>query len=221
MAATMLAGRTARAVPTVPPVVAWSLVTAGIWLVYVSVRGLSPLAELTAALQGGPRPVPPATTTGGAAAQPASSPTIGQVGGPALVGSGTVQPQLVSISQGGHRLTPTAAAAFATWSRIFGAPIPVTDSYRSTQQQADAYQRSVAAGDPDRFAPPGRSWHERGTAVDVNLTAIGANPTGNATQKATWQRLYSASVAAGWCNARGPGRGDGKEPWHFTHGGCG
>ena len=143
------------------------------------------------------------------------------MGGPALVGTGTVQPALVSIGQGSHRLAPAAAAAFSTWQGIFGAPITLTDSYRSTQQQADSYARAVANGQPDRFAQPGRSWHERGTAVDVNLQAIGASPTGNAAQRATFQRLYSASVAAGWCNPRGPGRGDGAEPWHFSFGGCG
>lgn len=215
----MAAAKVAKAVvPPIPPVVTWGLVTAGMWLVYTAVRGLSPLAELTAALQGGPRPpkVGPAVSPSAPA-----GPTIGQVGGPALVGSGTVQPALVSIGQGGHKLAPAAAAAFATWASIFGGPIPVTDSYRSTQQQADAYAASVAAGDPDRFAPPGKSWHERGTAVDVNLGAIGASPTGSPDQRAVWQRLYSASVAAGWCNPRGPGRGDQKEPWHFSFGGCG
>lgn len=218
MAAPMAAAKVARAVPPIPPVVTWGLVSVGAWLVYTAVRGLSPLAELTAALQGGPRPpkvgpaVSPSATAG---------PTIGQVGGPALVGSGTVQPALVSIGQGSHRLAPEAAAAFTTWQSIFGGPITLTDSYRSTQQQADAYAKAVAAGELDRFAPPGRSWHEKGLAVDVNLQAIGASPTGNATQRATFQRLYTASVAAGWCNPRGPGRGDSAEPWHFSYGGCG
>jgi hypothetical protein len=114
-----------------------------------------------------------------------------------------------------------AADAFRYWSALFGGPIPVTDSYRSTAQQQAAYDKSVAAGDPDRFAPPGTSWHERGQAVDVNLSVIGAHPAGTPTQRAVWQRLYTASVATGWCNPRGPGRGDQKEPWHFSFRGCG
>jgi hypothetical protein len=119
--------------------------------------------------------------------------------------------QLVKIGQGGHSLAPAAAQAFQLWQAAFGAPIKLTDSYRTCAQQAAGY-----SSDPGRFAAPERSWHPKGLAVDVNLAAIGATPGG-----ATFDRLYLTARQTGWYNPRGPGRGDGKEPWHFSYGGAG
>lgn len=200
--------------PNVPPVVTWSLVTVGAWLMYASIRGVSPLGELNAALRGTPAPAPQSLT--GASSATSTDTTPAYQGAPFSGEPDVTAPGLVSIGQGSHRLVKAAAAGFAAWQAAFGRTIPITDSYRSYAQQAAGY-----AQDPVRFAAPGKSWHVKGLAVDVNLQAVGANANGNASQKATWQALYNAAVATGWCNPRGPYKGDHAEPWHFSFGGCG
>jgi len=208
---------------TIPPVVTWSLVASGAWLIYASVRGLQPLAELRAALGGtahpGPRPLGLGTPTVGVAVTPATgtSATPGGTDTNSRQASQQAAPSdLVSIGQGGHKLAKATADQFAKWQQAFGATIVLTDSYRDYATQLAGYQ-----SDPSRFAPPWSSRHVKGQAVDVNLQAVGASPTGTAAQRATWQRLYDTASVFGWCNPRGPYKGDHKEPWHFSYPGCG
>lgn len=206
--------------PNVPPLIPWTLGTVGAWLIYTSVRGLSPLAEVRAALTGEPSP---GRTAGSrpATATLTGANVAGAQGAPATVPAATAGtvPTLVTIGQGGHRLAPDAAAALNRWAAAFGAPILITDSYRDYATQAEGH-----AKDPGRFADPSKSAHPKGRAVDVNLGAVGAQAPGRGlsdnTGNATWRRLYSSAVATGWCNPRGATRGDGKEPWHFSFGGC-
>lgn len=113
-----------------------------------------------------------------------------------------VEPQLVSIGQGGHRLQPAAAAALARAEARVGRKIKVTDSYRSYAQQADCYRRK-----PGVCAAPGKSWHERGLAIDIiemNADDIAQALAGTGWYQATW------STAAGV-----------KEIWHWSYGGRG
>lgn len=224
MAPTPGAGRLIPYRFTVPPIVTWSLVTVGAWLIYASVRGLSPIEEFRAAIQGTPgpgaKPLAPyvvpeelatlgATTDGGSVsyssragsitgtAKPTNLVTVGQ----STIGNGTFAIELV----------PSAAAAFTAWQTAYGKPIRCTTAWRSYQSQADEY-----AKDPKRFAPPDKSWHVKGTAVDVDLAVTGATYP-----SAGWDKLYAAAIATGWCNPRGPYKGDHSEPWHFSYGGCG
>lgn len=111
---------------------------------------------------------------------------------------------LVPIGQGSHRLAPGAAAGFQAWQRAFGRSIPVTDSYRPYAEQARQH-----AANPGRFAPADKSAHVDGTAVDVNLPALGSNGS-----DATYARLKRAGEATGWCFAGRSG------PMHASHGGC-
>lgn len=196
----------------IPPALTWILASSGAWLVYSAVRGLSPLDEIRAALTGqaspGPRIVP---DLAGVPVQPTSPEGAAIAADKAqLAPTGPCRPpsQLVPIGQGSHKLTPAAAQAFQLWQAAYGAPIKLTDSYRTCAAQAEGYK-----ADPTRFAAPGSSLHPKGLAVDVNLAAIGAQPG-----TATFDRLYSTARQLGWYNPRGPGRGDGKEPWHFSYG---
>lgn len=203
----------------VPPLVTWTLVTVGIWLVYASIRGLSPLAELKAALGGKGSPgqaytLPPllaqlgATVDDGTTAPPFSS-RAGSV-----AAAEQADPSKFVSSDGGPTLTKGALAAFLAWQKAYGAPIICNgpgDSWRSYADQQKAH-----AEDPDRFASADKSFHVKGLAVDVHLDAMKA-----AVGTANWTKLYAAAVATGWCNPRGPYKGDHKEPWHFSFGGCG
>lgn len=202
----------------IPPLVTWSLVTIGAWLIYASVKGLSPKAELFAALGGkpspGPTPLSPLLTSLGATASDDTTPTNSSR--QASVVAGTDQASMVRNRDGGPLLSPTSSAQFDLWERAYGRKIPA-DGWRSMQAQADGH-----AADPGRFADPTKSRHPKGQAVDVDLKALGANAGREAgSGNAEFNKLYSAAVATGWCNPRGPGRGDGREPWHFSYPGCG
>lgn len=214
----------ARAAGSVPPIVPWVLGTVGAWLAYSAVTGRNPITELRAALTGSASPGPSRTTFGGVAPSseggtdtPAALPVVQR----SFTGGGILprnSPELVAIGQGGHKLRRDAATAFATAEAIFGAKIPVTDSWRDPQTQAAGH-----AADPGRFASADKSAHPKGLAVDVNLTAIPgmrAPSRGKDDGNDVWRRLFAAFTAAGWCNPRGGTRGDGKEPWHWSFGGC-
>lgn len=196
----------------VPPVVPFALGLAGIGLILAAVKNTSPVQQLRAVLSGsGSKPAPIDNGAGIAdtgVTFAGSQPIVS-------VATGNEPPGLVSIGQGNHRLRADAAAAFALWQTQYGATITVTDSYRSYATQAAGY-----AKDPKRFAPPDKSEHVKGTAVDVNLSAIGATPPTNGKPgSAQWQKLYATAAATGWHNPRGPYAGDHAEPWHFSRNG--
>lgn len=106
---------------------------------------------------------------------------------------------LVPIGQGSHQLTTDAAAAFTAWQQAYGAVIPITDSYRSWDLQAQRH-----AEEPGRFVSPEHSAHVSGEAVDVNMFEVDE------------ARLIAAATATGWCQAAL----NNDEPWHFSFNGC-
>ncbi len=108
-------------------------------------------------------------------------------------------PELVAWR--GVVLNPAAMASFQEAARILGAPIRVTDSYRSHEQQAALYAQK-----PGLAAPPGSSYHERGLAIDVDGDAYG----GYASPR--FRRVAEVLESLGW--HRFDPRG---EPWHFSY----
>jgi len=62
-------------------------------------------------------------------------------------------------------LAPTMLAALAVADHLLGQPVPVASGYRSRSQQLALWERRHS--NPYPVAPPGRSKHERGLAVDV------------------------------------------------------
>lgn len=80
-------------------------------------------------------------------------------------------------------LAPAMVAALARAQQLLGRPVPVTSGYRSPAQQAALYARRGANRYP--VAPPGRSMHERGLAVDVPLWFV--------------TRLLAVSARSGLC----------------------
>lgn len=187
----------------------WFAGFAGVGLVVAALRNENPLDVFLSTFSGsGAAPRSLVSAPGGSVAAPAPLTTNADR---------ITTPTLVALpGKNGHRLAPAAAAAFAKAEQIFGQPIPITDSYRDYATQLRGYR-----SDPGRFGSPDTSYHVKGAAVDVNLRTLAASPTGDAVQQARWKRLYDAMTAAGWCNPRGPYRGDHKEPWHFSFGGCG
>lgn len=206
----------------------WFIGTAGVALVWAAVANLSPLQLLRGILTGEGEAGPIDTGVrqnfapiGGTTAPAASADVAGFASG---LSSGPVA--LVEIGQGSDdvkKLDAPAAAAFKTWEQAAGVKLWVTTAYRSTAQQAASYNRAVANGEPDRFAPPGKSWHEKGRAVDLDLPRIGATGPGRGQRAgdALYERIRNAGVAAGWCFPRAGTAGDGAEPWHASFGGCG
>lgn len=117
------------------------------------------------------------------------------------------------VNNPGHKLIPRAAVAFESWTRAYGAPIIVTDSYRSVAVQADARRKAEARGEHGRFAKV--SLHSRGIAVDVNLPAT-TNGQSRAGQP-EYDKLMAAGRLTGWVTYSDgdPAKG---HTHHFSHG---
>ncbi|PRX48533.1 NlpC/P60 family protein [Prauserella shujinwangii] len=119
---------------------------------------------------------------------------------------------LCPIGIGSHFLRCDAAQAYAALSRAyaaaFGAPLCVTDSYRTFGAQVDLYRRKPALA-----AVPGTSNHGWGLALDL---CGGAQSFG--TPQYRW--LAANAGAFGWVNPgwAQPGRGR-EEPWHWEFAG--
>jgi D-alanyl-D-alanine dipeptidase len=105
------------------------------------------------------------------------------------------------VSWKGATLNVEAMRSFQRASLALGAPIQVTDSYRSHAQQAAAYARK-----PGLAAPPGSSYHERGLAIDVDGDAYGGYGS------EAFRRVAETLEALGW-HRFDPAR----EPWHFSY----
>jgi hypothetical protein len=105
----------------------------------------------------------------------------------------------------GVTLQPAALSAFRAAELDAGEPIPVVWSYRSCAQQRIACKRICGNpnGCPDLCAPPGRSWHQLGAAIDTTAAAL------------TDRRIVSALLDNGWCQPL-----PASDPGHFSFGGC-
>ena len=110
----------------------------------------------------------------------------------------------------GHRLVPAAARAYDALSRAYeadtGAPLCLTDSYRSYPEQV-----RVFAAKPGLAAVPGTSNHGWGRAVDL---CGGVQTFGTAAHG--WMQEHAP--AYGWTHPAWaePG-GSRPEPWHWEH----
>jgi hypothetical protein len=106
---------------------------------------------------------------------------------------------------GGVTLQPLAMTAFRAAQQEAGVPIPVVQSYRSCRQQRIACKGICgdANGCAGTCAPPGRSWHQLGAAVDITQAGLD-DP-----------RIPLALEDNGWCQAVPD-----TDPGHFSYGGC-
>ena len=113
------------------------------------------------------------------------------------------RPPLRSVD--GVRLQPVAMEAFLRAQADAGAPIPVVQSYRSCAQQRMACRNICGdpLGCPGLCAPPGRSWHQLGAAIDTTRKALDT------------PRIVSALQANGWCQSVPE-----SDPGHFSFDGC-
>ncbi|WP_457083009.1 NlpC/P60 family protein [Modestobacter sp. SYSU DS0657] len=118
--------------------------------------------------------------------------------------------QLCSIGYP-HRLRCDAAAAYsamsAAYQAAFGAPLCITDSYRSLGAQVDAHHRK-----PRITAIPGTSNHGWALAVDL---CGGINVFG--TVQTAWMQANAGRwgwVHPDWAQADGSN----PEPWHWEYG---
>jgi hypothetical protein len=109
------------------------------------------------------------------------------------------------VRAGGIRLQPAAMRAFRAAERDAGVSIPVVWSFRSCRQQREVCR--TICGDPNGCpglcAPPGRSWHQLGAAIDTTEEAL------------TDERIVEALLANGWCQPL-----PSSDPGHFSFGGC-
>lgn len=143
----------------------------------------------------------PFTVTGGGLCGPPSS--AGEV-------NGWLSPASLCPLQTapGHRLRTDAAQAFDALSRArqaaVGAPLCVTDSYRSYPEQVDVFARK-----PQLAATPGRSQHGWGLAVD-----LGCGVQGFGSEAHRWMQLNAPLF--GWIHPPWAQRGGSRpEAWHW------
>jgi hypothetical protein len=110
----------------------------------------------------------------------------------------------------GHRLRTDAAAAFDALSRArqasAGAPLCVTDSYRSYPAQVDVFRRK-----PELAATPGRSQHGWGLAVDLC-----GGVQGFGTEAHRWMQANAPQF--GWIHPAWAQQGGSRpEAWHWEY----
>lgn len=105
------------------------------------------------------------------------------------------------VSWGGATLSADAMRSFMSVAARFGG-IPLTSSYRSIAQQAKLYADYLAGRHKAQVAPPGKSLHNFGLAIDVNTAWLKKNPG-----------AVKALLAAGWRQFDPV-----NEPWHFSYG---
>jgi hypothetical protein len=201
--------------------IGWVAAFAGAYFLYAAIADKNPVSALTSVLTSDPGKVKPiagysitgapaghdpasgatiagangATSGGGGSFAPVSTASSAEQQAAAQIAATTGPPYLVTIA-GGHKLAPIAAAGYERASAKYGRPIPITGAYRSYAVQSSAY-----ATDPDRFAPPDRSLHPKGLAIDVN--------SANQSEPA----LVAALSSSGWAQTALP-----KEPWHWSFG---
>lgn len=108
-------------------------------------------------------------------------------------------------TRAGVTLQPAAMTAFRAAERQAGTAIPVVWSYRSCRQQRIACRNICGNpnGCPELCAPPGRSWHQLGAAIDTTQGALRD------------RRIVTALVGNGWCQPLPR-----TDPGHFSFGGC-
>jgi hypothetical protein len=105
----------------------------------------------------------------------------------------------------GVTLQPLAMTAFLAAQKEAGVHIDVVQSYRSCAQQRLACKGICGDpnGCPGTCAPPGKSWHQLGAAVDITQAALDD------------QRIPAALEDNGWCESVPD-----TDPGHFSYGGC-
>jgi len=115
----------------------------------------------------------------------------------------TERPPLQTVD--GVRLQPVAMQAFVQAQQAAGTTIPVVQSYRSCTQQRMACKNICGdpTGCPGLCAPPGKSWHQLGAAVDITQEGLDT------------PAIVSALEANGWCQSVAD-----SDPGHFSFDGC-
>lgn len=113
---------------------------------------------------------------------------------------------------GGHRLRTDAARAFTALNRArqaaTGAPLCLTDSYRSYGEQVSLFKNK-----PSLAAVPGRGQHGWGLAVDL---CDGVQSFG--TEGYAWMQANAAHF--GWSHPSWAQQGGNRpEPWHWEYAG--
>lgn len=151
----------------------------GVALLGAAVLNRAPLGVLRSTASGGaPSDAAPIDsgqrdTAGGLSVSPdAAADTAG--GAPSVGAAGLVSytnprtPAAGDWSGQTYKVAPAALAGLQAWARALGVPgIIITIGYRSPERQAEGHRK-----DPNQFAAPGSSLHEKGIAVDVHLDAM-------------------------------------------------
>lgn len=179
--------------------IGWVAAFVGAYFVYAAITDRNPVSALTAVITDSPSSVKPIGSMpagslsqtnagangapgGGSSFAPVATASPADTAAATAIANGTAPLRLVAIA-GGMSLAAPAATAYGRASSMFGQPIPITSGYRSFERQAAAY-----AKDQERFAPPDKSLHVKGLAIDIDSSRAKYNDP----------KLVSALTRSGW-----------------------
>lgn len=124
---------------------------------------------------------------------------------------------LVSIGHGNHYLVRDAAAAFLRMEAAAnsdGVTFSINSSFRTMEQQLSLLSKLGRYKEGGLAAEAGKSPHQRGIALDINVGSSGRGTPG--TNKA-WKWLAEERNAARYGFVNDYLVNPGGEAWHFSH----
>ena len=127
-------------------------------------------SEHKAAVAAGAKPG--AATTAPATPAPANAgPAATATGEPVSPDKATTGKKLDGVSEGLAKAVKSAATEYMA---VSGKPVTVTSAYRSPEEQQKLYENSLNGKSPYPAAPPGKSKHGQGNAVDIDSSIANA-----------------------------------------------
>jgi hypothetical protein len=158
----------------------WTAGAAGIVLVYSAYKNVGPVSVIKGTLTGSTDRTAIDDGTAVAFTDRANEWLTGNGNGSDPAGSidrarklqaRQIQPVWTPIpTQPTMKLDIYAVKSFLQVQAEYGKPLKLTGAQRSTETQAAGY-----AADPGRFAPPGKSGHEVGIAIDLDTSKVNVN----------------------------------------------
>lgn len=116
-----------------------------------------------------------------------------------------VTKSLTRIGKGGYTATYTlqrpAFRSLKAVARDLGGPFRILPVRVTGTSRTCAYQASLYAKDPNRYAHPNSTLHTQGLAIDVDMNWLNAHP-----------KAKASLLAHGWHQSRPD-----DEPWHFSY----
>lgn len=171
----------------------WLMAGIGTLLTYSAFRNRSPL-DVLRDIDGPPLAQPTGQTDDAGYPGGGGAGYTSDIARLRMLANREIEPELVSIQPNGKMDKAAAASLERIFTKV-GYVVPNVGASRTFAEQASLY-----ASDPKRFAPPNKSLHVVGLAIDVHASYVNR------------PEVISAFTSEGWHRARSD------EPWHWSYG---